>query len=418
MITRPFVRRLVAVLTCLGSLLLAQPAMSSDTDSVVLGGERGSGPNAWRIYGASDTNGVQWSDVEKKHWARGAIDYVGATNDWMRDYKADDDGTFPFRPNTLERRSLFARSVVRAFAPEASVAPQLSFPDLPQTERFYRWANVAVSLGWMVVDEQGSFRPRAPVTTREAHRALVLALGMGDLAAGADALHLRDGTEVPTPADFGTTLIGMRLGLRYSHGDESLEVGPETPLSRAEAAWSLYRASTAPGWIRDSLSVYATMELPNLSATMQRVVAFGVNYVGYPYVWGGEWAEAVPAGYCCGDQPVGGFDCSGLAWWAMKAASGGWDNRPPREYKGWSLPERSSAQMAAAGDRVEWTDLRPGDLLFYDGNGDGVVDHVNTYLGNGWALDASNGNAGATITHIEGNWYEDRFVHGRRILGA
>jgi hypothetical protein len=226
------------------------------------------------------------------------------------------------------------------------------------------------------------------VTTRDAHRTLVLALGMGDLASGADALHLRNGTKIQVPKDFGTTLIGMKIGLRFNHGDESLDVGPDSVLSRAEVAWSLYRATTAPDWIRDSLVPYASIELPNLGPKTLRVLEFGLRYVGYPYVWGGEWADPTPSGYCCGYQPVGGFDCSGLAWWLMKEASLGWDNTPPREYRGWDLPQRGSAAMAAVTGRVHFDELRAGDLVFYDGNDDGTVDHVDTYIGNGWALDS------------------------------
>jgi cell wall-associated NlpC family hydrolase len=137
--------------------------------------------------------------------------------------------------------------------------------------------------------------------------------------------------------------------------------------------------------------------------------------VGYPYIWGGEWGLRTPAGYCCGSQPQGGFDCSGLVWWVMKRANGGWDNTPPREYEGWNLAERSSSQMASVGGRVRWRDIRPGDLMLYDGDGDGTVDHVNTYIGNGWAIDASSGNAGVSITRVFDNWYEQSFDHARHI---
>jgi hypothetical protein len=314
----------------------------------------------------------------------------------------------------LESRRLFARALVRAFGADLLVDPALTFDDLPADDRFFAPANIAVSQGW--IEPVGtSFLPTEPVTTSMVHRALVLALGLGDLAAGADALHLADGTRIPTPEGFGTLLIGMRLGLRYDHADESLDVDPDSPLPRAEVAWSLYRAATEPTWVRDSLAPYATMELPNLDAGMQQVVAWGVRYVGSPYVWGGEWGEATPTGYCCGWQPRGGFDCSGLAWWLMKKASIGWDNSPPREYEGWDLPERSSAQMASVGRRIRWNDIQPGDLLFYDGDGDGTVDHVDTYIGNGWALDSGGSNAGVTITYVDGTWYEDHFVRARRV---
>jgi hypothetical protein len=415
MSTRPR-RRLIAVLACFTVVLFPQPASSTYTGSAARFGEAGSGPQAWRTVGASAPDGVRWDDVNRKHWARAAVDHVAGVNDWMRDYRPLEDGVYPFKPDELETRRLFARALFRAFGSTLEVDPAVTFNDLPDTDRFFRFANVAVAQGWIETAD-GSFLPAEPVTTGVTHRALVLALGLGDLAAGADALHMRDGTKIPTPGGFGTLLIGMRLGLRYNHGDESLDVGPDDPLSRAEVAWSLYRATTAPSWVRDALAGYATIELPNLSERMHQVVAWGVRYVGHPYIWGGDWAQPTPSGYCCGWQPRGGFDCSGMTWWLMKKASTGWDNSPPREYEGWNLPERSSAAMASVGERIPWRDIRPGDLLFYDGDDDGTVDHVDTYIGNGWAIDSGSSNAGVTITYVFDNWYEDHFVRGRRLMG-
>jgi NlpC/P60 family len=416
-------RRLVAVLVCSACVLLPQAA-SSVPGSQVTGGERGSGPPTWSAgHAASNADraaaasGIHWSDVPNTLWAHTAIDFVGAENDWMRDGKAAADGTYAFEPDRLESRKLFARTLFRAFGLTLEQDPNLKFTDLPATDRFFRYANVSVTAGWMQADDTGAFRPTDPVTTREVHRALVLALGMGDLAAGADALHLRDGTEIGTPKDFGTLLIGMRIGLRYNHSDESLDVGPDQPLPRSEVAWSLFRAATEPSWMHDSLSKYANMTLPNLTKKMRSVLDFAIGYVGYPYVWGGDWYQRAPNGYCCGYQPVGGFDCSGLTWWVMKQAVDGWDNTPPRGYGGWSLPQRTSASMASVGRKIHWDEIRPGDLLFYDGDDDGTVDHVDTYVGNGWAIDSGGSNAGVTFTYVSGTWYEDHFVHGRRVIG-
>jgi hypothetical protein len=414
--SRPL-RRLVAALAFLGCLLTPVLATASEAGSPLLDGEPGSGPPLRLPRPAERSSGVKWSDVPKSHWARNAIEHVAGANDWMRDFRPAPDGRFAFFPDRLEKRKLFARAIVRAFAPDVDPEPGLRFADVPRENRFHRYLSVAVSQGWMGQDADGNVLPEEPVTTRDVHRALVLALGMDDLAAGADALHLRNGTEVPTPKGFGTLLIGMRLGLRYNHRDETLDVAPNAALPRAEVAWSLYRASTTPAWMYDALSPYATMELPNLGPKMRAVVAFAARYVGYPYVWGGEWHQPGPAGYCCGYQPIGGFDCSGLTWWVMKAQASGWDNTPPRAYRGWDLPQRSSAQMAAVGGRVRWDELRPGDLVFYDGDDDGTVDHVNTYIGAGWAIDSGSSNAGVTITYVAGNWYQDHFVKGRRILG-
>jgi hypothetical protein len=416
-------RRLVAVLVCSACLLVPQ-AGSSTPGAEARRGERGSGPATWgagRAGSSADRvaapNGIRWSDVAHTLWARTAIDFVGATNDWMRDRSAAPDGTYAFEPDRLESRKLFARALFLAFGSMLEQDPELAFSDLPAADPFYGYANVSVTAGWMQVDDAGAFRPSDPVTTREVHRALVLAIGMGDLAAGADALHLRNGTAIATPKDFGTLLIGMRIGLRYNHRDESFDVGPDDPLPRAEVAWSLFRAATEPPWMRDSLARYADMTLPNLTKKMQAVVGFAVRYVGYPYVWGGDWYQPPPSRYCCGYQPIGGFDCSGLAWWVVKHAVDGWDNTPPRAYAGWSLLQRTSASMASVGRRIHWFEIRPGDLLFYDGDDDGAVDHVDLYVGNGWAIDSGGSNAGVTFTHVSDTWYEDHFVHARRVIG-
>ena len=414
---RPTLRAL-AFLACVLCLLATQAVSTAATRSRPLEGDRGSGPGMQLAPTAAPTNGITWSDVPKTHWARAAIDLVAATNDWMRDFRTATDGTTPFKPDAIESRRLFARAIVRAFAPDETEDPELVFPDLPTEDPAFHFANVAVKLGWMSVDGDGNFLPAEPVTVRSVHGALVPAMGLGDLAAGADALHLRNGTEIDTPAGFGALLVGMRAGLRYNHSDETLDVGPDSPLSRAEVAWSLYRAATASPWLHDSLAPYADMELPNLGTTMQRVAAFAVDYVGYPYVYGGEWNQPTPTGYCCGTQLVGGFDCSGLTWWIMREASSGWDNIPHRDYGGWSLPERSSAEMARGGTKIKrFEDLRAGDLIFYDGDGNGTVDHVNTYIGGGWAVDSSSSMGGVSIVRVDTGWYLDHFVRGRRILG-
>jgi cell wall-associated NlpC family hydrolase len=101
----------------------------------------------------------------------------------------------------------------------------------------------------------------------------------------------------------------------------------------------------------------------------------------------------------------------------MKHAASGWDNTPPREYAGWELPQRTSASMVSTGKRVRWDNIAPGDLLFYDGDDDGTVDHVDTFIGGGWAIDSGGSNAGVTITFVSNNWYEDHFVHARRVIG-
>jgi len=356
---------------------------------------------------------ARWADVSTSSWARQAIDYVAEDRSWMRDF-----GSNGFRPDRLESRRLFARALVKAFASGAVPKRNPAFTDLASDDPFYRFAAVAVERGWMTAPS-GAFSPKGPVTTRQVHRGLVLALGLRAEASGLDRLHMADGTALRVPAGFGTLTLGMVLGLRYDHNDETLDVGPSTPLPRAEVAYSLWRthqAATVSTWKLAALSPYVDIELPNLRAKVRRVVEFGSRYVGYPYVWSGEWASATTAPYCCGTQPVGGFDCSGIVWWTMKAAEDGYDNASIRGYDGWSLRQRSSAEMAKAGESLHYAKARPGDLLFFDGNDDRTVDHVSVFIGRGWALDSSNSYGGVSIIRVGEGWYREHFTHARRIL--
>jgi len=355
-----------------------------------------------------------WTDVPDGYWAKGAIDLVAADNQWMQDY-----GPTVFQPDTVETRRYFARALVEAFATDVAPKPSMAFDDMPADDPFYPYANVAVKMHWMLKSGQ-SFRPDAPITTQALHRALVKAIGFSDLARGIDGIHTEDGYQFQHKPGVGVLMMGMLLALRYNHDDPSLDVMPKSPLPRSEVAWSFYRAwtiFTSEPWLHSYYAGYATVTLPPLTDEMRQVVEFGLKYTGYPYVYAGEWYRKSPPGYCCGSQPRGGFDCSGFTWWLMKATDGGWDNTAVRGYEGWPLPERSSNDMAQAipkKERLSYDELQPGDLMFYASGT--VIDHVDVYLGGGWAFDSSNGYAGVQIMNVSSGWYHDHFQWGRRIV--
>jgi cell wall-associated NlpC family hydrolase len=387
----------------------------------ITAGEAGSGPAPFpisvtqtRMRGAT----FKWSDVDASDaWAKKAIDYVGKTKDWMRDFAPGVDGRVPFKPDTLETRKYFARAVVKAFAPREAVDGAISFPDLEPSQTFYRWANVAVKLGWMRRTSDGRFAPDKPVSMATVHRVLVLALGMKDTARQLDDLHTRDGVRFDTPANFGALMLGMRLGLRYNSSIEANDVGPSSPMPRSQVAFSLYKAKNLESWVVPYVAdQYHGIVLPKMGPSRQAIVRWGANYIGYPYVWGGEWGFKTPEPSALGGQPIPGFDCSGFSWWNLRANDGGaWSIAPPRPYGGWALPQRGSADMADVG-RLKYDQLLPGDLVFYDGNDDGTVDHVDIYIGNGYALDSSSTPGGVTVMWVGDGWYRDHFVHGRRVL--
>jgi hypothetical protein len=375
-----------------------------------------------RLTSRSLDGSVTFSDLDKTDaWAKTAIRYVAGTNDWMRDFAPLADGTYPFRPDRYESRQRLARAMVLAFAPDELPDPTILFTDIDPTSAWYRFAAVATSHRWIVPAADGSFLPDEDVTMADVHRALVLALGLQDAAKGLDELHTVRGQTFDLPRNFGTTVLGMRLFLRYNAptGKEENDVDPRDRLTRAQVAFSLWRAKHTPSYyLDDLLTQYTNVELPGLGPKRYRLVQWGVRYGGYPYIWGGEWGFDTPEPSAFGSQPRAGFDCSGFVWWLLRANdSSAWKVAPPRPYRGWPLPQRTSRDMAAmTPSRLSYRELRPGDLMLYDGDGDKVVDHVNTYIGNGYALDSSSTPGGVTIMWVGDGWYREHFKFGRRVI--
>lgn len=84
------------------------------------------------------------------------------------------------------------------------------------------------------------------------------------------------------------------------------------------------------------------------------------SHMGTPYVWGGA-------------SPLQGFDCSGLVQYSY------------REALDIELP-RTTYEQCLEGEVVSFEDLHPGDLLFF--NDDGDIHHVALYLGDGFYIHA------------------------------
>ena len=402
----------LVVLVLLATGLLQPPAAVAVSHTDLTAGEAGSGPQDPVVLEHAP-RGARFKDVSSSSWALSAINYVAVSHNWMADYGDR------FRPNLVETREYLARSLVRAFAPGADVEhSNMRFKDLPKKDRFNGFASVAVKHGWMG-RTNGKFYPKKAVTETTLHRSLVLALGLKTVVEGLNKIHTADGYHFKHKSSFAPLLLGMQLGFRYNHSTEAMDVDPKTKLPRSEVAYSLWRAAldkTTYSYKLSAVQRYKTIELPKLTKNMRKVVNFGLRWVGYPYIWGGEWYRKSPSGYCCGYQPRGGFDCSGLTWWLMKRPEAGYNNTKVRGYRGWSLPQRSSSTMAAVGNSVNFENASPGDLMFYASGS--VVDHVDLFIGKGWALDSSSGYGGVSIVSLaNGSWYRDHFRHARDITG-
>jgi hypothetical protein len=78
------------------------------------------------------------------------------------------------------------------------------------------------------------------------------------------------------------------LRLNHPASEDSLELLPNDPATRAEAAYSAAQVLRFSGWEVEGVQILAdTFELPTFTAWQKRILATAFARVGMPYVWGG-----------------------------------------------------------------------------------------------------------------------------------
>jgi cell wall-associated NlpC family hydrolase len=118
----------------------------------------------------------------------------------------------------------------------------------------------------------------------------------------------------------------------------------------------------------------------------ERVAKIALQAVGVPYRWGGA-------------SPAGGFDCSGLVYWAYGRL-------------GVEVPHSSYA-LYDLGRRVGRSGLKSGDVLFFSGLG-----HVGLYLGGGRMVHAPQSGRSVEVVTLRGSHYGQRLVGARRFAAT
>jgi murein DD-endopeptidase len=154
-----------------------------------------------------------------------------------------------------------------------------------------------------------------------------------------------------------------------------------------------------------------------MSPQRRAVVEAALWQTGQRYVWGGDWPGPRSP---WGAQAHGGFDCSGLVWWAFKGSVG------PRQMElGRGLLGRTADAMAweRPAERAPVGALSPGDLIFFGPGGPkarrGTISHTGIALGGGWMIHSSGSRGGVSVTFLETYW-PSATAFGRHVaeLGA
>jgi peptidoglycan DL-endopeptidase LytE len=125
------------------------------------------------------------------------------------------------------------------------------------------------------------------------------------------------------------------------------------------------------------------------SSLADRIIQIGEKYLGAKYLYGASPSR------------TDAFDCSSFTMRVFSEA-------------GISLP-RSSAAQSQVGTPVSFNQLQKGDLLFFDTDFNGTINHVGIYAGNGQMLNAST-SKGVSYTSIGYSYWKERFVKAVRVI--
>ena len=125
----------------------------------------------------------------------------------------------------------------------------------------------------------------------------------------------------------------------------------------------------------------------NENSKIDKIVNLAKAQIGKPYRWGAAGPSS--------------FDCSGFTTYIYKNGAG------------ISLP-RTSVSQSKTGTKVSRSNLKTGDLVFFNTSGKGVS-HVGMYIGDSKFIH-SYSSKGIRIDSLNSTYYKSRFISGSRVI--
>lgn len=190
-------------------------------------------------------------------------------------------------------------------------------------------------------------------------------------------------------------IVGSRVNIR-NHPDvyaDIIEKASDAPIQVVGRNREWYKVLTknGEGWVyKDYVEVSRKDLIPYAKVKGEEVIDYGLQFLGTPYVWGGN-------------NLTGGVDCSGFT----QQVFGAFDIDI----------SRVSYMQALDGEEVSKNELRTGDLIFFDTTGvnNGQISHVGIYMGDDRFIH-SESTKGVTVSRLSSGYYTRNYVKAIRVL--
>jgi cell wall-associated NlpC family hydrolase len=187
---------------------------------------------------------------------------------------------------------------------------------------------------------------------------------------------------------------GMLLGLtvtasngvfadEVNSSSQNANVGVLSSASQADQVYPLAADTKPQSGTRSFLS--------GMASKAGDVVVGALNMIGVRYRWGGN-------------TPDSGLDCSGFVRYVFQ------------DTLGMTLPRRAE-EMSRVGEKVRVSELKPGDLVFFN-TMRRSFSHVGIYIGDNKFVHSPSTGSTIRVDDMDNSYWEKRFTGARRIETA
>lgn len=138
-----------------------------------------------------------------------------------------------------------------------------------------------------------------------------------------------------------------------------------------------------------NLQPHASFTASLKEASINDVIDRAHELLGTPYKWGGTSADQ-------------GFDCSSFLVYLFKTEAN------------IQIPRTTAAMHRSTAATVQRSALKPGDAVFFKGNGRGQVSHVGLYIGGGQFIHSPRTGKHIRIDSLSNSYWNRHYTTAKR----